>query len=78
MKKLLTTITLSALVGTSASNLKPVFMNNVVNHGFKSNQLNKNLTMINSPFINDFQDLKNKKIQKVIIAPIGTIDIFRK
>ncbi|WP_342273379.1 hypothetical protein [Spiroplasma endosymbiont of Acasis viretata] len=29
--------------------------------------------MINSPFINDFQDLKNKKIQKVIIAPNGTI-----
>ncbi|WP_342257715.1 hypothetical protein [Spiroplasma endosymbiont of Nomada ruficornis] len=46
-------------------------MNNVVNHGFKSNQLNKNLTMINSPFINDFQDLKNKKNQKVIIAPNG-------
>ncbi|WP_425382866.1 hypothetical protein [Spiroplasma endosymbiont of Melieria omissa] len=40
MKKLLTTITLSVLVGTSASNLKPVFISNVVNHGFKSNQLN--------------------------------------
>ncbi|WP_342217484.1 hypothetical protein [Spiroplasma endosymbiont of Amphimallon solstitiale] len=73
MKKLLTMLAVSTLVGTSASNLKPVFTNNVVNHGFKSNQLNKNLTMINSPFINDFQDLKNKKIQKVIIAPNGTI-----
>ncbi|WP_342218465.1 serine protease [Spiroplasma endosymbiont of Amphimallon solstitiale] len=37
MKKLLTTITLSALVGTSASNLKPVFTNSVVNNDFKSN-----------------------------------------
>ncbi|WP_256468414.1 hypothetical protein [Spiroplasma endosymbiont of Lariophagus distinguendus] len=29
MKNLLTTITLSALVGTSTSNLKPLFANNV-------------------------------------------------
>ncbi|WP_174480088.1 hypothetical protein [Spiroplasma endosymbiont of Danaus chrysippus] len=47
MKKLLSTITLSALVGTSAGNLKPLFTNSVVSHGFKSN---KNLTMINSPW----------------------------
>lgn len=50
-----------------------MFAQKIVNTGFKSNQLNKNLTMINSPFINDFQDLKNQKIQKVIIAPNGTI-----
>jgi len=54
MKNLLTTITLSALVGTSASNLKPVFTNNVVNHGFKSNQLNNKDIIItnenNNPF----------------------------
>lgn len=31
MKKLLTTITLSALVGTSASNLKPMFTNTITN-----------------------------------------------
>jgi len=40
MKNLLTTITLSALVGTSISNLKPVFTNNVVSHGLKSKLLN--------------------------------------
>ncbi|MBP1527342.1 MAG: hypothetical protein H9Q66_05415, partial [Spiroplasma ixodetis] len=72
MKNLLTTITLSALVGTSASSLQPVFTNNVVNHGFQSNQIN-NMNMSNNPFISEFKDLQNKKIAKIKIAPNGTI-----
>ncbi|WP_339047565.1 hypothetical protein [Spiroplasma endosymbiont of Colias croceus] len=43
MKNLLSVLAVSTLVGTSASNLKPVFTNNIINHGFKSNQLNKNI-----------------------------------
>ena len=42
MKKLLTTITLSALVGTSASNLQQIFAQKIANTSFKSNQLNNN------------------------------------
>ncbi|WDA54886.1 MAG: hypothetical protein PPFGHCPK_01367 (plasmid) [Spiroplasma endosymbiont of Drosophila atripex] len=43
MKNLLSMLAVFTLVGTSANNLKPVFTSNVVNHGFKSNQLNNNI-----------------------------------
>jgi len=72
MKKLLTTITLSALVGTSASNLKPMFTNTIVSHCLKSISIN-NMNMSNNPFISEFKDLQNKKIAKIKIAPNGTI-----
>ncbi|MBP1528560.1 MAG: hypothetical protein H9Q65_04890, partial [Spiroplasma ixodetis] len=59
MKKLLTTITLSALVGTSASNLKPMFTNTITNHGFKSNQINnKDISITNENDTNPFTPKK--------------------
>lgn len=45
MKKIITTITLSALVGTSASNLKPMFTSNVVSQDFKSSISNKEISI---------------------------------
>jgi len=60
MKKLLTIITLSALVGTSAGNLKPMFAEKIVNTSFKSNQLNKeisNRSKNDNPFINKVNNL---------------------
>lgn len=59
MKKLLTTITLSALVGTSVSNLKPLFTNSFVSHGFKSNQINNgNISITNESNNNPFTSKK--------------------
>ena len=77
MKKLLTTITLSALVGTSASNLKPVFTNNVVNHGFKSNQLNNgNISITNENDTNPFSTLMIKeKIESSTIISLPNNDM---
>ena len=40
MKKLLSLLAVSTLVGTSASNLKPMFAEKIVNTGFKSNSVN--------------------------------------
>lgn len=44
MKKLLSMLAVSTLVGTSASNLKPLFTSNV-SQGFKSNKTNKNVSI---------------------------------
>ncbi|MBP1526162.1 MAG: hypothetical protein H9Q67_06705 [Spiroplasma ixodetis] len=77
MKYLLSMLAVSTLVGTSASNLKPVFISNVVNHGFKSNQLNnKDISIKNqnntNPF--DFYKINNtENITKVQIDINGTI-----
>ncbi|WP_252319118.1 WD40/YVTN/BNR-like repeat-containing protein [Spiroplasma endosymbiont of Lariophagus distinguendus] len=77
MKKLLTIITLSVLVGTSASNLKPLFTNNVINYSFKSNQVsNKDISIKNqnntNPF--DFYKINNtENITKVRIDINGII-----
>jgi len=79
MKKLLTTITLSALLGTSASNLKPLFTNSIVSHGFKSNQRNnKDISIINkkdvNPFINKIPTIDdNSNISSNVISSNGTI-----
>ncbi|WP_199188887.1 WD40/YVTN/BNR-like repeat-containing protein, partial [Spiroplasma endosymbiont of Danaus chrysippus] len=79
MKKLLTTITLSALVGTSAGNLKPMFAEKIVNTGFKSNQLNnKDISIKNqnssNPFINKIPTIDdNSNISSNVISSNGTI-----
>ncbi|WP_342254651.1 hypothetical protein [Spiroplasma endosymbiont of Zeiraphera isertana] len=68
MKRLITTITLSALVGTSTNNLKPVFTSNVVNHGFKSNQVNnKEINIKNENDINPFVPRQINKFDGIII-----------
>ncbi|CAB1054914.1 hypothetical protein [Spiroplasma endosymbiont of Danaus chrysippus] len=72
MKNLLSMLAVSTLVGTSASNLKPMFTNTIVSHGLKS-ILTNNINMSNNPFISEFKDLQNKKIAKIKIAPNGTI-----
>ncbi|WP_174479961.1 hypothetical protein [Spiroplasma endosymbiont of Danaus chrysippus] len=77
MKKLLTTITLSTLVGTSASNLKQVFANNVINHGFKSNQLNRDISIKNQNNTNPFITLMIKeKIKSSIIISLPNNCIY--
>ncbi|WP_308150265.1 hypothetical protein [Spiroplasma sp. AdecLV25b] len=52
MKKLLSMLAVSTLVGTSASNLKPLFTSNV-SQGFKSNQSNKNKKSLLMPSSKD-------------------------
>ncbi|MBP1525259.1 MAG: hypothetical protein H9Q67_01940, partial [Spiroplasma ixodetis] len=55
MKNLLSMLAVSTLVGTSASSLQPVFTNNVVNHGFQSNQIsNKDISITNENDTNPF------------------------
>uniref|UniRef100_UPI00207A50F4 hypothetical protein n=1 Tax=Spiroplasma endosymbiont of Lariophagus distinguendus TaxID=2935082 RepID=UPI00207A50F4 len=79
MKNLLSMLAVSTLVGTSASNLKPVFTSNVVNHGFKSNQINqKDLIITNendtNPFINRIIDIDiNERITCNIVTNNGVI-----
>ncbi|MBP1528228.1 MAG: hypothetical protein H9Q65_03125, partial [Spiroplasma ixodetis] len=55
MKNLLSMLAVSTLVGTSASNLNPVFTNATVNHGFKSNKLkNQDISIKNKNNTNPF------------------------
>lgn len=76
MKKLLSMLAVSTLVGTIASNSKPVFTNTIVSHGLKLHQVsNKDISIENqnssNPFINTLiNDIKTKIIK---IAPDGTI-----
>jgi len=81
MKNLLSVLAVSTLVGTSASNLKPVFTNNVINHGLKSNQLNnKDISITNQNVSNPFLSkplingiVSGISLSSVIVAPNGTI-----
>lgn len=76
MKKLLSLLAVSTLVGTSTSNLKPLFINNFVNTGFKSNQVNnKNISIRgnnDNPFINPIINAP-KNILSLSITSDGTI-----
>jgi len=68
MKKLLSLLAVSTLVGTSTSNLKLLFINNFVNTGFKSNQVNKDISIQseNDTFKN--MVIENTIIKKMIIT----------
>lgn len=68
MKKLLSMITVSTLVGTSASSLEPVFINSVVTHGFKSEQLNNKDISIQG-------DNDNPFVSPIINAPKNILSI---
>ncbi|WDA54911.1 MAG: hypothetical protein PPFGHCPK_01392 (plasmid) [Spiroplasma endosymbiont of Drosophila atripex] len=76
MKKLLTTIILSALLGTSTSNLKPMFVEKIVNTGFKSEQLNnKNISIQgenDNPFVSPIINAP-KNILSIAVTSDGTI-----
>ncbi|WP_342276452.1 WD40/YVTN/BNR-like repeat-containing protein [Spiroplasma endosymbiont of Nebria brevicollis] len=78
MKKLLSMLAVSTIVGTSASNLKPLFTNSVVSHGFKSKQINKDISIQGendtNPFVNQIMDInKNEIVSCNFIASNGVI-----
>lgn len=79
MKKLLSMLVVSNLIGTSASNLKPLLINSVVSHGFKSNQVNNKDIIIQgendtNPFISKIIDIDtNERVTCSIIAHNGII-----
>jgi len=77
MKKLLSLLAVSTLVGTSTSSLKPVFTNNIVSHGFKSNQLNnKDISIQGENDKNPFAlaQINSKiKLDDISVSPNGTV-----
>ncbi|BDT04538.1 hypothetical protein [Spiroplasma ixodetis] len=70
MKNLLSMLVVSTLVGTSASNLKPVFTNNVVSHGLKSNKLNNKDIIITNENNNPFtpKKIENQLNKETVIT----------
>ncbi|BDT05209.1 hypothetical protein [Spiroplasma ixodetis] len=79
MKKLLNVLAVSTLVGTSASNLKPMFTNTNVNNNLKLNQINhRDISIKNqketNPFINKIPTIDdNSNISSNVISFNGTI-----